>query len=607
VICKAGVQALRANLKWTLVTRLLGTCLVVGIAIGITSCQQSVQTRSELVPIGSSPALATTDGPLSEVNIPARISKLAPSLEKFQPQVRILSPKPDETLTDDRVTVKLQVTDLPLFKQPELGLGNHLHVILDKQTYQGVYDLSQPLVFKNLAAGTHSLRVFASRPWHESFKNAGAYAQVSFNVLTKTAENSPNPQQPLLTYSRPTGTYGAEPIMLDYYLSNVPTDLVTNGSPEPRSNWRIRVTVNEQRFILDRWEPIYLQGFKQGKNWVRLELLDNRGQPIPNVYNDTVGIVTYDPQTKDTLAKLIKGEIDPNLERSLVDPSYVAILQRRGFANDPVPIPKPLTAPAPLPAPAPAVTTIPAPLPVPVILPSPVIIAPAPIAKPSPDPVIIAPAPVVKPVPIPIVQTPAIIAPEPVEVPKSIVKPIVPPSPIPDPVAEIQPVPVVKALPSETPVHEVVKPAPIIPTPQPTLSATPKPDPIILPVPTILPEAIVKNDPVIDPPKSTPLVQPQPPQSEQRKEPITIVGGASPTEPRINSPQMSPPETPLVAPPPTNTWQTQANNLRKAASIKIRAFTNTIPSRAQRFWHNVQIWVGNAIDRIQAWRAAHVD
>ncbi len=572
---------LRADLKWKLVTRLMGACLAVGMTIGIVSCEQSAQTPAELAAGTNSSALTTTDGPLSEVNIPASIDRLAPSLAKFQPQVRILSPKPDETLTDDRVTVKLAVTDLPLFKQPELGLGNHLHVILDKQTYQGVYDLSQPLVFKNLAAGTHSLRVFASRPWHESFKNAGAYAQVSFNVLTKTAENNPDPKQPLLTYSRPTGTYGAEPIMLDYYLSNLPADLVVDA----RSNWRIRVTVNEQRFILDRWAPVYLQGFKPGKNWVRLELLDDRGNPIPNVYNDSVSIVTYDPQTKDTLAKLIRGEIEPNLALSLVDPNYVAI--------EPVPIPIPATAPIPAPISTPPPTLTPTPAPIPV----PVIVAPAPVVKPSPIPVIIAPAPVAKPVPSPIVQIPAVVAPEPVKAIEPSVKPIVPPATIPAPSIEIQPAPVAKALPAVTPAPEVVKIAPIIPTPQPTPVATPKPAPIVVPTPTVVPRAIVKKDPSIDPPKFTSPVQPQPPQNS----------GAYPTENQIESPQISSPEAALVDPTPTNTWQTQANELRKAAGIKIRAFTNTIPAKAQRFGHNLQIWIGNAINQIQAWRAAHVD
>jgi hypothetical protein len=600
VICKAEVQVLRADLKWKLVTRLVGACLAVGMAVGIVSCEQSVQTPSELAAMTSSSALTNTDGPLSEVNIPASISRLSPSLAKFQPQVRIVSPKPDETLTDDRVTVKLAVKDLPLFKQPELGLGNHLHVILDKQTYQGVYDLSQPLVFKNLAAGTHSLRVFASRPWHESFKNAGAYAQVSFNVLTKTAENNPDPNKLLLTYSRPTGTYGAEPIMLDYYLTNAPTNVDQQGTQSGKSDWRIRVTVNEQRFILDRWAPVYLQGFKPGKNLVRLELVDDRGNPIPNVYNDSVSIVTYDPQAQDTLAKLIRGEIDPNLELSLVDPSYVAI--------KPTPIPAPVNIPAP----------IPAPIPVPIILPSPVVITPAPVVKPSPAPVVITPAPVAKPDPNPIVQTPTIPSPETVEavkpIAKPIAKPIVPPAPIPAPVIidpapvkEIQPsIPVAKTPPVETPVPEVVKTAPIIPTPQPTSASIPKPAPIVVPVP-IVPEVIVKNDPVVDPKVSSPLAQPQIQQNEQRREPTQIVGGATPESNRIEPPQMSSPETSLVAPTPANTWQIQANELRKAAGVKIRAFTNTIPAKAQRFGHNVQIWVSNAINQIQAWRAAHVD
>ena len=589
---------LRADLKWKLVTRLVGTCLAVGMTIGIVSCEQSTQTPSELAAGSNSSALTTTDGPLSEVNVPTSIDRLVPSLAKFQPQVRILSPKPDETLTDDRVTVKLAVTDLPLFRQPELGLGNHLQVILDKQTYQDVYDLSQPLVFKNLAAGTHSLRVFASRPWHESFKNAGAYAQVSFNVLTQTAENNPDPNQPLLTYSRPTGTYGAEPIMLDYYLTNAPS-AVTQADRNSVPNWRIRATVNEQRFILDRWAPVYLQGFKPGKNWVRLELLDDRGNPIPNVYNDSVAIVTYNPQTKDTLAKLIKGEIDPNLARSLVDPNYVAI--------EPVPIPTrsiaPIPAPIRIPDPVSAPIPIPAPIPVPIILHSPVVIAPAPIVTPSPAPVVIAPVPVAKPVPTPIVQIPAVIAPEPVEVPKPIVKPIVPPAPIPTPITcnpvpttEIQPpIPVAKAPVVENPTPEVVKTTPIIPTPQPTPAATPKPAPSVA-MPTVVPEVIMKNEPEIDLPKSTPPVQPQPPQNR----------GAAPTENQIKPPQISSPDS-LVAPTSTNTWQTQANNFRKVAGVKIRAFTNTIPSKAQRFGHNVQIWVGNAINQIQAWRAAHVD
>ncbi len=86
----------------------------------------------------------------------------------------------------------------------------------------------------------------------------------------------------------------------------------------------MKATVNDQSFILDRWSPIYLSGFRRGKNWVRLELIDDRGHPIANVYNDTIVLVNYDPQLQDGLAKLIQGKLDSNLAQSLVDPNYTA-------------------------------------------------------------------------------------------------------------------------------------------------------------------------------------------------------------------------------------------------------------------------------------------
>jgi len=47
--------------------------------------------------------------------------------------------------------VQLQVQDLPIFKNQELDMGPHLHVILDNQPYIAVYDLNQPLEFPDLS------------------------------------------------------------------------------------------------------------------------------------------------------------------------------------------------------------------------------------------------------------------------------------------------------------------------------------------------------------------------------------------------------------------------------------------------------------------------
>ncbi|MDX2228597.1 MAG: hypothetical protein NW220_03100 [Leptolyngbyaceae cyanobacterium bins.349] len=317
-------------------------------------------------------------GKLTEVAPPAAIQELRQSFDNNQPQVTIQSPRPNEVLNDDTVSVQFQVRDLDLFKDKNLGLGPHLHVFLDNQPYQAVYDPTKPLVLEKLAPGTHTIRAFASRPWHESFKNEGAYAQTTFHVFTKTGDHSPDSNLPLLTYSRPQATYGAEPIMLDFYLTNAPLHLVAQETQKDDiADWRIRCTVNGDSFVLDQWQPIYLKGFKPGKNWVQLEFLDENGNSVKNVFNNTARVITYEPGGKDALSKLVRGDLSVADARGMVDANYKP------------PMPAPI--PSPTPSATPAAKPSPAPVPVPV----------APVVKATPTPVpSTSPAPTVKSVPV---------------------------------------------------------------------------------------------------------------------------------------------------------------------------------------------------------------
>ena len=261
---------------------------------------------------------------LAESAPPIVIRQLSQNFER-SPQVKIITPQADETFSNTSVTVQLKVKDFALFKDEQLGLGPHLHLILDNEPYQAVYSTEEPIVLTDLAPGTHTLRVFASRPWHESFKNEGAYAQTSFNIFTKTEDNNIDPQLPLLTYSRPTGTYTAEPIMLDFYLTNIASQVIANGNGERElQDWRIRVTINGKSFILDQWQPVYLTGFVPGKNWVQLELIDKNGNNIDNAFNNTIRLINYQPnaQDSDTLAKLVTGEISAVKANPLIQQNY---------------------------------------------------------------------------------------------------------------------------------------------------------------------------------------------------------------------------------------------------------------------------------------------
>ena len=302
---------------------------------------------------------------ISEASPPVVIQQLRQQLDNYQPQVKILSPQTDEVLQDNTVSVQFQVQDLPIFKNADLGLGPHLQVFLDNQPYQAVYNASEPLVFEDLPPGTHTLRVFASHPWNESFKNSSAYAQTTFHIFTKTDENNPNPTLPLLTYNQPQASYGAEPIMLDFYLTNLP-HLAAGENPD-LGQVRIRCTINGESFTLDQWLPIYLKGFKPGKNWVQLELLDEQGHPIKNAFNKTIRVISYNPEGKDTLAQLVRGELSADDARGIVDPGYVA--------KEPEPSPTPEATPTPSPAPSetptPASDAVETPTPTPVPVPSP--------------------------------------------------------------------------------------------------------------------------------------------------------------------------------------------------------------------------------------------
>ena len=90
--------------------------------------------------------MSTTAG-ISEVAPPPVLNDLRQSLEQYQPQVSILSPQPDQVFQDTTVSVKLQVEDLAIFKNQELDMGPHLHLILDNQPYRAIYDVEEPIVF----------------------------------------------------------------------------------------------------------------------------------------------------------------------------------------------------------------------------------------------------------------------------------------------------------------------------------------------------------------------------------------------------------------------------------------------------------------------------
>lgn len=329
--------------NWQWVKRRLprvGAGLWVVLLVGLLGCGDRPLPVTQ---VGTETPASLTRG-IAETSPPAIFQDLRQDLDRYQPQVTLLSPRPGQVIDDDKVTVKIRVADLPVFKDSTIGLGPHIHIFLDDQPAQSVYDANQTLVFQGLSPGTHTIRALAVRPWDEAFKNEGAFAQVTFHSYTQTPKNNPDPARPLLTYNSPQGRYGAEPVMLDFFLTNAPLHLIAQErSDDDIKDWRIRCTVNGESFIFDEWQPIYLKGLKPGKNWVQLELLDEDGRPFENAFNNAVRLITYEPGGTDPLAQLVRGDLAIAEVRGIVDPTY----------TPPAPEPEPEPEPSPEPTPDP--------------------------------------------------------------------------------------------------------------------------------------------------------------------------------------------------------------------------------------------------------------
>ncbi len=287
--------------------------LLIILNFGLVSCSNKSQTAEifETEKVTPNTSIST----IQEVAVPAAIEKLKENIE-YQPKIAIISPKQGENFDKNALDLELEVKDFPIYRDPELNLGPHLKIILDDRPIGEVYDLDEDISWSNLSPGVHTVRVLAMTPWNESFKNKAAYAIASFNVVEEESEEPQENKTPdlssstILTYNSPRGDIAAEPILLDFYLSN----------PDPK--YQIQVTVNKDSFVVDRDTPIYLQGFDLGKNSVELKLLDAKGNPVDADFSNAVEEFNYQPNEEDPLSKILGGDISTEVATKIVDPDY---------------------------------------------------------------------------------------------------------------------------------------------------------------------------------------------------------------------------------------------------------------------------------------------
>jgi hypothetical protein len=261
------------------------------------------------------------------VSIPPVIEALTPTSDQSSPDIKILSPQPGTTVNSTEVMLQLSARRFTPSKDPATGLGLHFKVIVDNNSPIDYFDPSKPLKL-NLSPGTHTIRVVATRPWNQSYRNRGSQAYVTFNVQQSDGKNVADYNQPvgLLTVVSPaSGTYGAEPILLDYLVDGV--NLGRTAS--------VRYTLNGRSVKTTDRFPLYLTGLQPGQNSLVVELLGASGQVRPNAgLNRVDRTIFYQPGGQDSLSKLIRGELKPKDLKDAVGPNP--------FVFDAQGVPKPL-------------------------------------------------------------------------------------------------------------------------------------------------------------------------------------------------------------------------------------------------------------------------
>jgi len=154
------------------------------------------------------------------------------------------------------------------------GKGQHIHFILNNQPYHAHYE---PSMTKKIPVGKHVLLAFLSRSYHESVKNAFLVTPLD---VGETEGDGPDLTAPHLFYSRPKGTYtgkDTENLLLDFFLVN--TEISETGN-------KVIATIQGEEFEITEWAPYVINGLGKGEVSIRLQLVDNNGNPIPGPFND---------------------------------------------------------------------------------------------------------------------------------------------------------------------------------------------------------------------------------------------------------------------------------------------------------------------------------
>ena len=273
----------------------------------------------------------TPSGRLREVEPPGAVQQLHQALAKHHPQLSLISPLDGSQLKGGPLNLELKIEDWPLAIDSELGLGAHVAIQIDDQAAIRISERNGNRVVLELpplSPGSHRFTAYAAYPWGEAVKTPGASLHWSVDQLRPLMGTQPKSDAPWLAVVSPAELGGGGPLLLDWLVWNAPLQNLRAGD----ARWRLRITVNDDSFVVDQQDALWLQGIdnRNGINTVQMELLNGIGESLEPMFNNQLRAVPEQQSPKpiwlqsslnDTQLARLLGEAkpeDPSATQELV-------------------------------------------------------------------------------------------------------------------------------------------------------------------------------------------------------------------------------------------------------------------------------------------------
>ena len=260
-------------------------------------------------------------GRLREVEPPGAVQQLHQALAKHHPHLSLISPLDGSQLKGGPLNLELKIEDWPLANDRELGLGAHVAIQMDDQPPVRVSEQQGnrlTLELPSLSPGSHRFTAYAAYPWGEAVKTPGASLHWSVDQLRPLMGTQPQGDAPWLAMVSPAELGSDSPLLLDWLVWNAPLQNLRAGD----ARWRLRITVNEDSFVVDQQDALWLQGIdnRKGINTVQMELLNGIGESLDPMFNNQLRAVPerqnpkpiwLQSSLKDTELAQLLGETKP--------------------------------------------------------------------------------------------------------------------------------------------------------------------------------------------------------------------------------------------------------------------------------------------------------